>query len=208
MKAMKKTIALVLAAIMMLSCVPASAAAPASVKEVSITGATVTVPEVTYDGKEHTPEVTVVLNGKTLVKDVDYKVYTLSHTNSGSYLVKVVGIGNYSGTIEERLFTIKPVPVTEREELKASKVIKTSGKTSVKNNKKHVVKVNLKKTKGKVTLKILKQPKKAKAGTITYKNGKIVIKKGAKKGVYKVKVIVGAYNEYKQVTKTIKIVVK
>ena len=53
----------------------------------------------TYTGKEITPEVTVVIGGKTLTKDVDYTIAYLNNINKSSNArVKVVGQGDYVGT--------------------------------------------------------------------------------------------------------------
>ena len=60
----------------------------------------------TYDGKAKTPEVTVVLNGKTLVKDKDYTVTYKNNQNVGTATVVITGIGAYT-EIKEVNFTIK-----------------------------------------------------------------------------------------------------
>ena len=51
-----------------------------------------------YDGNPKTPGVTVVLGGKTLVKDTDYEVSFSNNTEAGSATVTVTGKGNYTGT--------------------------------------------------------------------------------------------------------------
>ena len=51
-----------------------------------------------YDGTEKKPTVTVVLGGKTLVKDTDYEVSFSNNTEAGSATVTVTGKGNYTGT--------------------------------------------------------------------------------------------------------------
>lgn len=169
-----------------------------------ISGATVDVSSAKYDGKKHTPSVTVTVNGQTLVAGTDYEVTPVSEKNSGDYKVTITGKGAYTGTVTGT-FVIKADP---EKKLPAATTIKTSGKTTVSNKKKQTVKLNIKKTKGEVKIKVLKAPKKAKKSDISYKNGKIVIKKGAKKGTYKIKITVEAYNQYKKVTKTVTIKVK
>ena len=51
-----------------------------------------------YDGTEKKPTVTVVLGGKTLVKDTDFEVEFSNNTEAGSATVTVTGKGNYTGT--------------------------------------------------------------------------------------------------------------
>ena len=75
----------------------------------NIADATVTLdPENgTYNGGAYTPSVTVAFNGAPLIKDTDY---TLSWdksglTDQGTYTVRVVGIGNFTG-FADKTFTI------------------------------------------------------------------------------------------------------
>ena len=72
----------------------------------SITDATVTFTDLTYNGSELTTDITVKLGEKTLTKVVDYTVTgDLKGTNAGEYTVTVNGTGNYTGT-KEATFTI------------------------------------------------------------------------------------------------------
>lgn len=68
-----------------------------------------------FDGKAKTPSVKVIAaDGKALTKDKDYTVsYQSGRTKVGTYKVKVVGIGNYTGTIE-KTFEIKNVIVSAK----------------------------------------------------------------------------------------------
>lgn len=75
-----------------------SASVTYKVKPASISGATVTADTVNYTGSAQTPDVSVVLNGKTLVKDTDYTVSYNNNTNAGTATVTVTGTGNYEGT--------------------------------------------------------------------------------------------------------------
>ena len=79
----------------------------------SITGATVTTdPTIyVYDGTAKTPAVTVVLDGKTLVKGTDYDVEYTGNTAAGNATVTVTGKGNYAGTATGS-FTIQSVKVS------------------------------------------------------------------------------------------------
>ena len=51
----------------------------------------------TYNGKERTPKVTVVVEGKILVKDTDYTVTYKNNKNAGQASVIITGIGTYKG---------------------------------------------------------------------------------------------------------------
>lgn len=66
----------------------------------SIAGATVTVEsKEVYNGKAHTPEVKVELDGKVLVKDKDYTLEYAANINAGTASVTVRGAGNYGGSV-------------------------------------------------------------------------------------------------------------
>ncbi len=58
-----------------------------------------------YSGEPKFPEVTVEDNGKKLVENKDYTVTFLDNTEIGTGTVKIVGKGNYTGTLNEH-FTI------------------------------------------------------------------------------------------------------
>ncbi len=60
----------------------------------------------TYTREEITPDVTVTLEDKELVKDKDYEVLYSDNTNAGTATVTVNGIGNYVGSVT-KTFTIK-----------------------------------------------------------------------------------------------------
>lgn len=51
-----------------------------------------------YTEKDRRPNVTVVLNGKTLTKDTDYTVAYANNRNVGTATITVTGIGNYKDT--------------------------------------------------------------------------------------------------------------
>ena len=67
--------------------------------QATITDASVTLPQATYrvTGSEITPEPTVVVNGRTLIKDTDYTVSYTDNTNLGTATVTVTGKNNYKG---------------------------------------------------------------------------------------------------------------
>lgn len=52
-----------------------------------------------YSGEAFTPEVTVMLDGKTLVKDTDYELEgDLTETEAGNYTITAKGMGNYQNS--------------------------------------------------------------------------------------------------------------
>lgn len=141
---------------------------------------------VTYNGKARTFTITVKdAAAGTLTEGTDFTVSYTNNKNAGTAKIKVTGIGdNYIGSVTKTFkinkaaqkFTAKPKAKT----VKAAK-LKKKAQTVTKA-------ITVKKAKGKVTYK--------KAGgsaklTIS-KAGKITVKKGTKKGTYKIKVTVKA----------------
>ncbi len=80
---------------------------PASIDEAVITAS----PEsYTYDGSAKTPdEITVTLNGKTLVEGTDYTVSYSDNVDAGEAKITIEGMGNYTETATGT-FTINPAP--------------------------------------------------------------------------------------------------
>lgn len=70
----------------------------------SIAGATVTLgSSPAYDGTEKTQTISSVKVGQTtLVADTDYKVKNNKAVNPGTYVMQIVGIGSYTGVINEQ----------------------------------------------------------------------------------------------------------
>ena len=67
--------------------------------QTDLSSATISVPDLTYNGKEQIVKVTVTLNGQTLVEGRDFDLEgTYFATDVGSYAVTVKGIGRYCGT--------------------------------------------------------------------------------------------------------------
>ena len=154
-----------------------------------LSGATVTgIADKTYTGKAQTQSPTVVVNGTTLTSGTDYTLSYKNNVNAGTATVTISGAGSYTGSID-KTFTIN----------KAANTLKASGKTA---------KVKAKKVKKKAQkLAVGKVVKFTSAGqgTLTYakkkgskkiaidkKTGKVTVKKGLKKGTYKVKAIITA----------------
>ena len=80
-----------------------------TVTPISLEGAEVTVQNPTYNGNEQNPEVTVTLDGKTLVKGNDFSVYAPKQTDAGNYTLTVSGKNNYTGKIENVAWKIEPI---------------------------------------------------------------------------------------------------
>lgn len=60
----------------------------------------------TYDGTKKQPKITVIYDGKTLGKDIDYEITYLNNVNAGTAQAVVTGINNYMGTCSKE-FTIR-----------------------------------------------------------------------------------------------------
>jgi len=76
-----------------------------------IVEAKVTVKDQVYTGKALKPDVSVILNKKTLKKGTDYSVSYKNNKNIGTATVTVTGKGSYTGT-KKATFSINPKAVT------------------------------------------------------------------------------------------------
>ena len=160
----------------------------------------------TYNGKVQKPTVKLV-DGKALVEGDDYTVAYSNESSKvvGKYTVTVTGKGNYAGTSAEATYSIAKA----NNPMAVKAVAKTVKAKKVKKKKQTVagcVKFT-KKAQGKVTYKKVSGAKKL---SINAKTGKITVKKGTKKGTYKIKVRVTAAGNanYKAATKTLTLKVK
>lgn len=72
-----------------------------NITERTITDADVYVDDQVYIGREITPDVKVVLGGKTLVSGTDYTVSYDKNENVGTAVVIIEGTGNYKGRITD-----------------------------------------------------------------------------------------------------------
>lgn len=82
-----------------------------TVTPISLEGATVTVKDLTYNGQEQFPTVTVKLGDETLSRDNDYTVQVTKQANAGSYKLTIKGGGNYSGEIKDVEWKIEPMKI-------------------------------------------------------------------------------------------------
>lgn len=82
-----------------------------TVTPISLEGATVTVKDLTYNGQEQFPTVTVKLGETTLTKNTDFYVDATMQANAGSYKLTIKGGGNYSGEIKDVKWKIEPMKI-------------------------------------------------------------------------------------------------
>ena len=148
--------------------------------------------------------VKLVVDGKTLVEGVDYIVtYDKMPKDAGTYTVvaTIKGIGLFSGEMKT---TVK-VTIKKKKQVFKKKTVKAR-KVKASKLKKKKIKLKLKvKTNGKGKLVFKRKSKKIKVS----KKGVVTLKKGLRKGTYKVKVMAKATKNYtKTKWKVIKIKVK
>ena len=198
-----------------------------------LSGAEVTgITDTTYTGSEITQSLTIRLEGVILIEGTDYTISYEDNTDIGTAKVIITGIGNYAGTVE-KTFEITPADEPEtttgtnkdktvtKADSKAVNPLTVKGKTvKIKYSrlKKKSLKIKrakaimVKNAQGKVTYKKISVNKKkyAKKFIVNVKTGKIKVKKGVKKGTYKVKVKVRAAGNanYNSATKTVTVKIK
>jgi len=166
----------------------------------------------TYNGKAKKPAVTVTdANGKVIAA-ANYNVAYSGNVKAGKKAaVKVTFKGDrYSGS-KTINFTIKKAAQSITKVTPASKTYKANKKTK-KLAKTYTFTLKAK-SKGAVKVKFSKANKKGGSKITVSKSGKVSVKKGLKKGTYKVKVKAtkasnANYNAAKAKTVTVKIVVK
>ena len=90
-------------------------------KQATITG----ISTKTYNGKSQTQKITVKFGGKTLKNGTDYTVSYSNNKKIGTASMKIVGKGDYAGTIE-RSFKINPVKLSISKLTAKSKGFKAS----------------------------------------------------------------------------------
>ena len=89
---------------------------PAFGAETGLSGAQLTLSRevYAYDGSSHEPDVTVVLDGQRLQRDVDFTVDYSDNCRAGTASATVTGIGAYFGS-RTQTFTILPRTLTEKD---------------------------------------------------------------------------------------------
>lgn len=195
MKTMKK-VAAVLLAVMLMAPAAVNAAAPSATKA-TIAGQKAAVSTV-YTGKAQLPA-TVTINGKTLIAGQDFVyVNAAAKTDAGTYTVSIKGIGAFEGTATVTYTVNKAAAATKTTKVAAKKAYKAS---------------SLKKKAKKFSVKVagatyIVKGKKAKKYIKVSKKGKVTVKKGIKKGTYKIVIKVKATKNTKAGKKVVKIVIK
>lgn len=173
----------------------------------NLSAAKVSVAKATYTGRALKPKVTVKVGKTTLKKGIDYTVSYSNNKKAGKKAKATVkGKGSYTGTKSVKFAIAKATnTITAKARAKVYKVklakVKKA-KQSIAAKKAFVVK----KAQGAVTYKKVSGVK-----TVTVsKAGKVTVKKGAKAGVYTVKVKVRAAGNanYKAKTKTVSLKVQ
>ena len=146
----------------------------------------------TYNGKVQRQTIVVSINGKELVKDKDYTVSYSNLVNAGTIKMTIKGIGNYEG---------KTVKTFVRKKAKNPLTVKTANKTvyysKVKSKAQVVKPITIVKKQGTVTYtKLSGSSSKLLLNKTT---GKVTVKKGTKKGKYKIRIKIAASgnNNYK-----------
>ena len=165
--------------------------APACVVTVvkDIAGAKVTVENTTYTGKALQPAVTATFDGVKLTAGTDYTVKYSNNTNAGNGTVTLTGMGKYGGSVSQT-FTIakakQPMKVTAK-----GKTFKVKKLKKAKKAKRTYKALKVSKNQGKVSYKVKFKNKKSKKA-LSFKNGKVTVKKKTKKGTYQMTVTVTA----------------
>lgn len=175
---------------------------PQSIADVEISG----IKTKTYTGKKQTQSPYVLLDDIVLKKGTDYVLSYKNNINAGTATMYVKGIGGYVGTVM-KAFKIKKAA----NPMKVKAVTRTVKASKLK-TKDQVVAPPLKfiqKAQGKVTYKKVGGSKRL---FVNKKTGKVTVKKGTKKGTYKIKIKIFANGttNYNKASKTLtcKIIVK
>lgn len=160
-----------------------------------------------YTGKRLRQNLRVEVEGETLVEGVDYVAEYKGNVDVGTATVTVIGRGNFVGS--------KSVTYTIAKAANKATAAKVTVKKTLKANvlKKKAATVALPKATASFGTAKWKVVNKDKKKVLTLKNGKVKVKKGAKKGAYTIKLkaaVVGTANYSAASTKvvTVKVTVK
>ena len=188
---------IVLLALVMIMPLTAHAAGKKSVGKNDIISAEISVKKTVYNGKKQKAKIEVSM-GNTTLKEGKHYVVTGERKakKAGTYTLTVKGIGKYSG---ETTVTYKIEKA--KQSIKVNKVKKYKASSLKKKSQTFRLETKVK-DKAKVTYSSSSKSVKVD------KNGKVKLKKGLKKGTYKIYVKAKATKNYKAATKVIKIKVK
>ena len=153
----------------------------------------------TYSGKALTPLPVITYTGKKLVKDKDYKLSYSSNKNVGTGKLLITGKGDYTGT---KSISFKIVKATNPLKIKVS----SKSFRQKKLTRASSFSIGASKGKGNVSYTLNAAAKKAKIKVSA--KGKVTIPKKCKKGTYKITVRAKGDSNYKEISKTVKVVVK
>lgn len=147
-----------------------------------------TIADQTYTGMAISPNVKLTHNGKELVENEDYTLAYTSNINCGSVIVIATGKGNYTGSVAKRFSIIKaeqhPRIWVKSITLKARTLSKKSQNVQCfKSIKEAIGETSFIKTAGSSKI------------TVNEDTGKATIKKGTKKGTYKLVIAVKAQGD-------------
>ena len=139
----------------------------------------------TYNGKAQRQNIVVDLNGTTLIKDTDYTVGYSNLTNAGTITMTIKGIGKYSGKVTKTFV---------RNKAKNTLTVKVANKTvyysKVKKAAQVVKPITIVKKQGTVTY--TKMSGSSAKLLLNKTTGKVTVKKGTKKGKYKIRIKIAA----------------
>lgn len=177
---------------------------PVSISNASVSG----IENKTYNSKSQTQTITVKTGDLLLQDGTHYTVAYKDNKNPGTATVTITGKGTCTGTITKSFQISKASnPVTMKAKtvnLKYSKVKKKKQTISAKKA------FSVKNAKGAVTYKVTKKDSKAKNKITVSSSGKVTVRKGLKKGTYKLKVKITAAgnNHYHSARKIVTLTVK
>ena len=179
-----------------------------ALKRISLEHARITVKsKVAYTGKALKPSPKVTVGGKSLTVGADYTVTYKSNTNVGTATIVITGKSAYTGT---RTVTFKIIQAANTAKAAKTTVKKSYNANALKKKSQTITLPKVTTRFGKAAWKVTSKDKKK---VLTLKNGKVQVKKSAKKGTYtiKLKACVAATKNWKAAyTKvvTVKITVK
>jgi len=102
---MKKMLSILLSAMLVFCMIPSMAFAETPDSANDLKNATVTIDELTYNGTNLSPNVTVTLDGQTFV---DSSNYTITYSKNGTAVTEIKAAGTYTATITAKQETDPP----------------------------------------------------------------------------------------------------